>query len=61
MKNEKVILGVCSWLAERFNLNVTGIRILFVAALFLGAKIPILSVSPLMLYVILFLLKDKGI
>lgn len=59
MKEEKVLLGVCLWLGERFKINITGLRILFVAAALVGLRIPILSISPLILYLVLFLLKPK--
>ncbi|MBI2966869.1 MAG: PspC domain-containing protein [Bacteroidetes bacterium] len=26
---KKVFLGVCYWLSQRFNLNVTGVRLVF--------------------------------
>ena len=48
---EGKILGVCAWLSDKFILDVTGIRILFVAATILGFGYPII------LYLILLLLK----
>ena len=48
---EGKLLGVCAWLSDKFELDVTGIRILFVAATILGFGYPII------LYLILRLLK----
>ncbi len=53
MKNEPKIGGVCAWLADRFELDVTLIRILFVAAIILGLG------SPILIYFILWLVKPK--
>lgn len=33
-ENNKIIFGVCSWLANKFNFDTTVVRILFVMALF---------------------------
>ena len=38
---ERKILGVCAWLADKFGLDVGGLRILFVAAAVLGLGSPI--------------------
>lgn len=51
---EGKILGVCAWLSDKFELSVTGVRLLFVAAAILGFG------SPIILYLILYLLKPKG-
>ena len=45
------ILGVCAWRADKFGLDVRGVRILFVAAIILG-----LGYS-LLIYLIFYLLK----
>ena len=51
---ERKILGVCAWLADKFGLDVGGLRILFVAAavLVLG--------SPIFICLILYLLKPSS-
>ena len=48
------LLGVCAWLADRFGLNVTGLRIICVVAVIFGVG------SPLILYLVLYLLKPRG-
>jgi len=53
MTNRKV-LGVCAWLADKFGLDVGGLRILFVAAAILGFG------SPIFIYLILYLLKPSA-
>ena len=40
--SERKILGICAWLADKFGLDVGGVRILFVAAIVLGLGSPIL-------------------
>lgn len=57
---EKVILGVCLWLSERLKINLTGLRILFVVAVLFGLRMPLFALSPLALYLILYLLKPKN-
>jgi len=52
---EKKILGVCSWLSEKFELDVSGIRMLFVVATILGFG------SPIIIYLVLYLIKPKSI
>ena len=52
MNNDK-ILGVCAWLAEKFGLDVGGLRILFVAAAIFGLG------SPIFIYFILYLIKPS--
>ena len=47
-------LGVCAWLSDKFELDVSGIRLIFVAAAILGFG------SPVILYFILYLIKPKG-
>ena len=49
--SEKKILGVCSWLSEKFDLDVSGVRLLFIIAAILGLG------SPILIYLILFLVK----
>jgi phage shock protein PspC (stress-responsive transcriptional regulator) len=53
--SEKKILGVCSWVSEKFDLNVSGIRILFIVAAILSLG------SPILIYLILYLVKPKKI
>ena len=48
---ERKILGVCAWLADKFGLDVGGLRILFVAAAVLCLG------SPIFIYLVLYLLK----
>jgi len=50
---EKKLLGVCSWLSEKFELDVIGIRALFIVAAILGFG------SPIVIYLILYLVKPK--
>jgi len=51
--DEIKILGVCSWLSYKFDLNVVGLRILFLVLLLLGVG------SPLLVYLILYLIKPN--
>ena len=51
--NKRKILGVCFWLADKFGLDVAGLRILFVAAAIFGFG------SPIIIYFILYLLKPS--
>lgn len=51
-KTEKKILGVCAWLADKYDMDVSILRIIFVAALILGLG------SPVLIYLILYLIKD---
>ncbi len=51
---EKKIWGVCAWISDKFGLDVTGVRILFVAATIFGFG------SPILLYLILSLVKPDG-
>ena len=53
--SEKKILGVCSWLSEKFDLDVSGIRLLFIIAAIFGLG------SPILIYFILYLVKPKNI
>ena len=50
---DRKILGVCAWLADKFGLDVAGLRILFVAATILGFG------SPIIIYFILYLIKPS--
>ena len=50
---KRKILGVCAWLADKFGLDVGGLRILFVTAAILGLG------SPIFIYLILYLLKPS--
>ena len=51
---EKKILDVCAWLSLKFDLDVTGIRLLFVIAAILGLG------SPILIYFIIYLVKPKS-
>lgn len=48
---DKKLLGVCAWLSYKFEIDVTLLRIIFVAAFILGLG------SPLLVYLILALVK----
>ena len=50
---ERKVLGVCAWLADKFGLDVRGLRILFVAAAVLGFG------SPIFIYLVLYLVKPS--
>ena len=50
---ERKLLGVCAWLADKFDLDVGGLRILFVAATIFGFG------SPIIIYFILYLIKPS--
>ena len=50
---ESKFLGVCSWVAFKFDLNVSGIRLLFLIMLLVGIG------SPILVYFILYLFKPK--
>ncbi len=52
--NQRKILGVCAWLADKFDLDVGGLRIIFVAATIFGLG------SPVIIYLILYLLRPSG-
>ena len=54
MYPERKILGVCSWLSYKFDLSVIGLRILFLILLFIGIG------SPILLYLILYLIKPDN-
>lgn len=51
---ERKVLGVCAWIANKFGLNVGGVRILFVAAAIFGFG------SPVIIYLILYLIKPDN-
>ena len=51
---ERKILGVCAWLADKFGIDVGGLRILVVTAAVLGFG------SPILIYLILYLLKPSS-
>jgi phage shock protein PspC (stress-responsive transcriptional regulator) len=51
--SERKFLGVCAWLADKFGLDVGGMRILFIAAIVLGLG------SPILVYFILYLVKPS--
>lgn len=50
---EKKILGVCAWLADKYDIDVSLLRIIFVAAAIFGFG------SPILIYLILFFVKDN--
>lgn len=50
---EKKFLGVCAWLSTKFDIDVSMLRLVFVAATILGLG------SPILIYLILALVKDK--
>lgn len=51
--NSKKIFGVCLWLSYKFDLDISGIRLLFIIATILGFG------SPLLIYLVLYLVKPK--
>jgi phage shock protein PspC (stress-responsive transcriptional regulator) len=51
---ERKILGVCAWLADKFGLDVGGLRILFVAAAVFGLG------SPIFIDFIIYLIKPSS-
>ncbi|AEV32409.1 PspC domain-containing protein [Owenweeksia hongkongensis] len=52
--NEKKILGVCAWLSDRFDIEVSMLRIIFVIATVVGIG------SPILIYLILALVKPAN-
>ncbi|MCB0514753.1 MAG: PspC domain-containing protein [Chitinophagales bacterium] len=50
-QSEKKILGVCAWLSDKFDIDVTIIRLIFVIAAVFGLG------SPILIYFILALVK----
>ena len=53
MKAEKKLAGVCAWLANKFELDVTIIRLVFVIATIIGIG------SPILIYLVLWLVKPN--
>ena len=51
--NKRKIWGVCAWIADKFGLDVGGLRILFVTAAIFGFG------SPVIIYLILYLVKPS--
>ena len=51
---ERKVLGVCAWLADKFGLDIGGVRILFVAGAIFGFG------SPVIIYLILYLIKPDN-
>ena len=51
--SERKILGVCAWLADKFGLDLGGVRLLFIAAAIFSFG------SPIIIYIILYLLKPS--
>lgn len=41
-RNNKILGGVCAGLADRFNLSISGVRLVSVVALFFGVGTPVL-------------------
>ena len=52
--SDSKLLGVSAWLSDKFDLDVSGIRLLFIAATILGFG------SPIIIYLVLYLLKPKN-
>ncbi|MEX0812770.1 MAG: PspC domain-containing protein [Chitinophagales bacterium] len=50
---ERKILGVCAWLADKFEIDVSILRIVFVIAAIMGVG------SPVLIYLILALIKPS--
>ncbi|NQY68247.1 MAG: PspC domain-containing protein [Flavobacteriales bacterium] len=48
--DEKKILGVCSWLGNKFDINIGLVRIVFLAAVVFGMGMPILAYFALAFY-----------
>lgn len=54
MKNhDRMLLGVCYWLSERFGVSVEGLRWVFIITAILGIG------SPLIVYLILAVIKPR--
>jgi len=53
MNSNKKFLGVCSWLSFKFDLDVSGIRLLFIVSTILGLG------SPIFIYFVLYLVMPK--
>lgn len=53
MKTEGKILGVCAWLADKFDIDVTILRLIFVVATIFGVG------SPILIYLILYLVMPR--
>ena len=53
--NRPQFLGVCAWLGDRLDVRVGMLRIIFIVATILGLG------SPILIYLILALIKPKGI
>jgi len=51
--NEKKVLGVCAWLGDRFDIDVSMLRIIFVITTIVGVG------SPILIYLILALIKPS--
>ena len=50
---EGKLLGVCAWLADRFDIDVSMLRLIFVIATIVGGG------SPILIYLILALVKPR--
>lgn len=50
---QKQLLGVCAWVADKFDLNVVGIKMLSLVAVILALG------SPIFIYFILYFLKPN--
>ena len=54
VKSKRKILGVCAWLADKFEVELPLLRIIFLGAFLLGLG------SPGLLYLILALIRPSG-
>lgn len=54
VKSKRKILGVCAWLSDKFEVDLSLLRIIFLGAFLLGLG------SPGLIYLILALLKPEG-
>lgn len=53
MRTERKILGVCAWLADRFEINVGNLRLAWIILTILGVG------SPVLVYLVLALIKPS--
>lgn len=51
---KRKLLGVCAWLADKFEIDVSILRLVFVIASILGVG------SPVLIYLILALVRPSG-
>jgi phage shock protein PspC (stress-responsive transcriptional regulator) len=50
---ERKVLGVCTWLADKFGFDIGGLRMLFVGAAIFGFG------SPMIIYLISYFIKTS--